>query len=311
MKICQRCGTRLPEGAGFCTRCGAPAGGRNGPRQAPGVFRSLESGQQEMISGDDEPCTEQFPRENVPGQQYGYGQGQQYGYGQGQQYGYGQGQQYGYGQGQYPQGMYPQGQRTARKASRKAVLPAAVYVFAALNILLFLIVELTGGSEDIGNMIRWGAVYGPRILEKKEYWRFLTAAFLHFGIAHISNNMLVLFVLGPQLEGALGHLKFALFYPVSAVVANIIAFFIQFSEMDYRVSAGASGAIFAICGGLLWAAIRNRGRAGTLAIRQILVFTVLSMVYGLTGEDVDNTVHIVGFVIGFLLSILLYRPEQT
>ena len=180
-----------------------------------------------------------------------------------------------------------------------------------MNILLFLIVELTGGSDDIGNMIRWGAVFGPRIVEKKEYWRFLSAAFLHFGIAHISNNMLVLFVLGPQLEQVMGHLKFALFYPVSAVAANVIAFFIQFSEMDYRVSAGASGAIFAVCGGLLWAALRNHGRAGTLAVRQILVFTVLSMAYGLTGEDVDNTVHIAGFVIGFLLSILLYRPERN
>ena len=309
MKICQRCGTRLPEGAGFCTRCGAPAGRRNGPRQAPGVFHSLETSQQE-ISGDEEPRTEQLPREYVPGQQseygpYGQGQGQQRQYQQGQ---YQQGQ---YQRGQYQQGVNPQAQRSAQGYLREAALPLAVYVFAAVIILLFLIVELTGGSDDIGNMIRWGAVFGPRIVEKKEYWRFLSAAFLHFGIAHISNNMLVLFVMGPQLERVLGHLKFALFYPVSAVAANIIAFFIQFSEMDYRVSAGASGAIFAVCGGLLWAALRNHGRAGTLAVRQILVFTVLSMAYGLTGEDVDNTVHIAGFVIGFLLSILLFRPERN
>ena len=191
------------------------------------------------------------------------------------------------------------------------MLPAAVYIFAALNIILFLAVELTGGSENIGNMIRWGAVYGPRILEKKEYWRFLSAAFLHFGIAHISNNMLILFVMGPQLERVLGHLKFAVFYPVSAAAANVIAFFAAFSELEYRVSAGASGAIFAVSGGLLWAAIRNRGRAGTLSVRQILIFTALSMAYGLTGEDVDNTVHAAGFLIGFLLGIILYRKNST
>lgn len=51
-------------------------------------------------------------------------------------------------------------------------------------------------------------MYGPRILEKKEYLRFLSAAFLHFGITLISNNMQVLFVQRPQLERVLGHLKF-------------------------------------------------------------------------------------------------------
>lgn len=258
MKICQNCGTRLPEGAGFCTRCGAP--------QNMGKGRSVLSygGPEE----EREPRTERLPEENY---------------------------------GNY---VYQPRQKAAANT-----LPLAVWVFAAVNIVFFLIVELTGGSENLQNMVRWGAVYGPRIVDRHEYWRFLAAAFLHFGIAHISNNMLVLFVLGQQLEKVLGHLKFIVLYLFSAVAANVLAFFIQFSEMEYRISAGASGAIFAVSGGLLWAAIRNRGRAGTLAIRQILIFTALSMLYGLTGEDVDNTVHVMGFVVGFLVCMLLYRPK--
>ena len=185
--------------------------------------------------------------------------------------------------------------------------PFVTYFFMAVNIVLFLLVEMTGGSENTQNMIRWGAVFGPRLIKYREYWRFLAAAFLHFGIAHISNNMLVLFVMGPHLERALGHLKFFIFYIVCAVSANLAGFFISFSELDRRVSAGASGAIFAVSGGLLWAAVRNHGRIGSLSIRQILIYACFSMAYGLTGADVDNVVHAAGFAAGFLTAVFLYR----
>ena len=59
----------------------------------------------------------------------------------------------------------------------------------ALNIVFFLWTEVNGSSEDIQNMYRWGAMYGPAITEDHEYWRLVTAAFLHFGISHIANNI--------------------------------------------------------------------------------------------------------------------------
>ena len=182
--------------------------------------------------------------------------------------------------------------------------------FMAVNIVLFLLVEITGGSENIQNMIRWGAVYGPRIVGGREYWRFLVSAFLHFGIAHISNNMLVLFVLGPHLERALGHVKYLVLYLTAAVGANAAAFLWKYHMMDPGVSAGASGAVFAVSGGLLWAAARNGGRVDELSARQILVFACLSMAYGLSGENVDNEVHLAGFILGILLSVLLYTPRN-
>ena len=182
--------------------------------------------------------------------------------------------------------------------------------FMAVNIVLFRLVEITGGSENIPNMIRWGAVYGPRIVNGREYWRFLVSAFLHFGIAHISNNMLILFVLGPHLERALGHIKYFVLYLTAAVGANALAFLWKFHVMDPSVSAGASGAVFAVSGGLLWAAARNGGSVDELSARQILVFACLSMAYGLTGENVDNEVHLAGFILGILLSVVLYRPRN-
>ena len=65
-----------------------------------------------------------------------------------------------------------------------------------LNILYFLYLELTGSTEDAYFMLEHGAMYGPFVLRGHEYYRLLTSMFMHFGINHIVNNMLVLFVLG-------------------------------------------------------------------------------------------------------------------
>ena len=70
----------------------------------------------------------------------------------------------------------------------------------ALNVLFFLYLEITGSSEDAYFMYTKGAMFAPAVLEDGEYYRLLTAMFMHFGIRHIMNNMLVLFVIGDNLE---------------------------------------------------------------------------------------------------------------
>ncbi len=208
-------------------------------------------------------------------------------------------------------------------------------VLAAANILMFLWVETHGSSNNIDAMIRWGAAYGPMILWEGQYWRLLTAAFLHFGIEHIANNMLLLFLMGDQLEQALGHVKFLLHYLLCAIGSNAVSLYLEARELgvsmqgflsvqrnaassglrlsaaapEFSVGAGASGAVFGVIGGLLWAVIRNGGRLGELSTRQLLIFAGLSVYYGFTATNVDNVAHIAGFVIGFLLSAVLYRKK--
>ena len=77
-----------------------------------------------------------------------------------------------------------------------------------LNILYFVYLEAAGSSEDVLFMLEHGAMFGPLVLDGQEYYRLLTAVFMHFGINHIVNNMLVLFVLGDNLERALGNQVF-------------------------------------------------------------------------------------------------------
>ena len=64
-----------------------------------------------------------------------------------------------------------------------------------INILYFVYLELAGSTEDAYFMLEHGAMYGPFVLEDHEYYRLFTSMFMHFGIDHIVNNMLVLFVL--------------------------------------------------------------------------------------------------------------------
>ena len=75
----------------------------------------------------------------------------------------------------------------------------------AANVIFFLYLEIAGSSEDAFFMYAKGAMLAPAVLEGKEYYRLVTAMFMHFGIGHLVNNMLVLFVMGEPLEQALGQ----------------------------------------------------------------------------------------------------------
>lgn len=184
----------------------------------------------------------------------------------------------------------------------------------ALNIVFFLWTEVNGSSEDIQNMYRWGAMYGPAITEDHEYWRLVTAAFLHFGISHIANNMFLLLLMGDRLERALGHVKYLILYLVSAVGANLFSMVLDLrldpETFCRTVSAGASGAVFGVIGGLLWAVVRNRGRLEDLSARQMMIFAGLSFYYGLTAAGVDSKAHFGGLVTGFVMCMFLFRPKR-
>ena len=82
----------------------------------------------------------------------------------------------------------------------------------AVNVIYFLYLEMNGSTEDTQFMVSHGAMYAPLVIERGEYYRLITSTFMHFGINHIMNNMLILFILGDNLERALGHIKYLLFY---------------------------------------------------------------------------------------------------
>lgn len=180
-----------------------------------------------------------------------------------------------------------------------------------LNIAYFIYLEFAGSTESTQFMVEHGAMYAPLVLEKKEYYRLLTSVFMHFGISHIVNNMLILFVLGDNLERALGKVKYLIFYLVCGVGANIVSLFIHIADGEEVVSAGASGAIFGVIGGLLYAVAVNKGRLEDLNTRQLVIMIVCSLYFGFASTGVDNAAHVSGLVIGIVMALILYRKPRN
>ena len=179
-----------------------------------------------------------------------------------------------------------------------------------LNILVFLIVEFTGSSQNTMHMLDCGAAFTPMIIQGGEYYRLFTCMFLHFGIEHLLNNMLVLFVLGSRLEQVIGKIKFLLIYLIGGVLGNVISLLIELRTQDFAVSAGASGAVFAVMGAMIYIVIRNKGWLGDLSMRQILVMAAFSLYFGFASTGVDNTAHVGGMVSGFFLAVIFYHPGR-
>lgn len=181
----------------------------------------------------------------------------------------------------------------------------------AVNVIYFLYLEMNGSTEDTQFMVSHGAMYAPLVIERGEYYRLITSTFMHFGINHIMNNMLILFILGDNLERALGHIKYLFFYLICGVGANVASMIINMSGYRNVVSAGASGAIFGVIGGLLYAVAVNRGQLEDLSTRQLVVVILCSLYFGFTSTGVDNVAHIAGLIIGIIMGVVLYRRPRN
>lgn len=183
-------------------------------------------------------------------------------------------------------------------------------ILIGINVLVFLGMSIFGMTEDSGFMLEHGAMYAPYITEGHEYYRMFTCIFMHFGFSHLLNNMLVQFVVGSYLEKEIGSIRYLIIYIASGLGANLLSLNYDLYTGSYAVSAGASGAIFGVIGGMLYVVLRSRGRVGTLTSRGLILMIVLSLYLGFTSTGVDNFAHIGGLITGFILAALLYRKRR-
>ncbi len=196
--------------------------------------------------------------------------------------------------------------------NRTSRLPVVNLTIIAVNFMYFGYLEIVGDTENTIFMVAHGALYLPAVLQG-EYWRLLTSVFMHFGIGHIVNNMLVLYVLGDNLERALGSVKYLILYLVCGIGANIVSLWFEWTVGAHEilsVSAGASGAVFGVVGGLLYAVAVNRGRLEDLSTRQLAVMILFSLYFGFTCTGVNNAAHVAGLMIGIIMGLILYRKPR-
>lgn len=186
----------------------------------------------------------------------------------------------------------------------------AEYVTIALvvvNVITYLVLEWLGDTTNGFFMAEHGAMYPDFIRINHEWWRIISAGFLHFGAVHLVNNMVILYCMGSRLECVTGHLKYFLIYLVSLIGAGLLSYGMMLRTGDYAVSAGASGAIFGVIGGFLWIVILHRGRFEQITTRGIMMMIVLTIYYGFSSAGIDNWGHIGGLLAGFAATVILYH----
>lgn len=189
----------------------------------------------------------------------------------------------------------------------------AEYVTIALvvaNVITYLVLEWLGDTTNGFFMAEHGAMYPDFIRINHEWWRIITAGFLHFGAVHLVNNMVILYCMGSRLERVTGHLKYFLIYLVSLIGAGLLSYGMMLRTGDYAVSAGASGAIFGVIGGFLWIVILHRGRFEQITTRGIMMMIVLIIYYGFSSAGIDNWGHIGGLLAGFSATVILYHRNR-
>ena len=190
----------------------------------------------------------------------------------------------------------------------KKTYPITIALIAA-NILLFIICEFTGSTENTDVLIRWGAMYTPYV-QQGAYWRLFAAMFLHAGIRHLLNNMVLLGALGTAMERTARTWRYVLIYLGGGLIANVISYLVYIRNGETVVSVGASGCVYAVMGGLIWIVIRGGGRAAGLTLRQMLMLAALSLYFGFFAADVANLTHVAGLIAGFVLAVIVYRSRK-
>lgn len=190
--------------------------------------------------------------------------------------------------------------RTVRRAHYEGSGALITRALIAINIIVYLATVAAGGgiNADHGTVFDHGVLYGPDIAAG-EYWRLLTADFMHFGPIHLGMNMLVLWFVGAPLEERMGRGRYLLLYLVAGLAGAAGALLVT----PCAATAGASGAIFGLFGAALVLERQGVFVYGGSIIGLIVLNFVIT--FSLSGISVGG--HVGGFVGGVLAILGLSR----
>ncbi|MDX2288497.1 MAG: rhomboid family intramembrane serine protease [Hyphomicrobiaceae bacterium] len=218
------------------------------------------------------------------------------------------------------------GQTIADDAKRRALdvrarptrltdMPLTI-VLIILNLGAFAAAVALGGAEDIGTLVGLGALWPPFVTELGQWWRLVTAAFLHFGPVHLVANMLALLVFGRIIEATYGTARLALVYGIGILVSSglVLALMLHEAPQSHGVYLGASGAIFALFGAetarMLKAWRTHRDAADGRHLMLLIFIMGLQTLVDLAVPEISLTAHLSGFLTGAILGLLI-APRET
>jgi rhomboid protease GluP len=181
--------------------------------------------------------------------------------------------------------------------------PVVTYVLLVANALFFGAETLLGGSTTIRTLLQLGAQVNV-LVAGGQYWRLLTAMFLHIGLAHLAFNMYALYSLGRDLEAFYGSLRFSAIYFISGLAGNVL----YYVAGPNNISAGASGAIFGLIGAEVAFLVSNRALFGSFRRQRLLnlaFLIVVNLAFGFMNSGINNLAHMGGLISGLILGFAL------
>ncbi|MFD0864639.1 rhomboid family intramembrane serine protease [Tessaracoccus lubricantis] len=200
-----------------------------------------------------------------------------------------------------------QGMRQTRQASlpyggTRSTNPKATSIaLAVTNIAVWILLLLTGGYAGVP--MGYLALTPGYVAVNGEWWQLLTSGFAHVELWHIGFNMLVLYLLGPNVEQMVGRWRFLAIYFISLLggSASVMLF-----TSPLTSTLGASGAIYGLLGAMLILAIKHRGD-----VRGILTWIGINVVVSFLWANVSWQGHLGGLVGGVLATlVVLYLPKD-
>ncbi|RKT84374.1 Membrane associated serine protease, rhomboid family [Saccharopolyspora antimicrobica] len=212
--------------------------------------------------------------------------------------------------GQHCVDCVAQGQRGMRQpvtvaGARLSAKPILVPVLIAVNVVIFALTAVQAGSigaNFTAPLFDEFALW-PILVAGGQWWRLLTAGFLHIGLLHLAMNMIALWVIGRDLELLLGRLRFIAVYLLSLLGGSAAVFL--FGD-EVTPVAGASGAVYGLMGGIAIAALRLK-----VSLRPVLVVIALNIVASVVIPGISLLGHIGGLVLGVLATgALVYAPRN-
>lgn len=184
--------------------------------------------------------------------------------------------------------------------------PIVTYIIMAICIILFILMELSGGSTNSQTLLKYGANLDV-LVKNGEYYRLFTCIFLHIEIMHLLCNMYSLYIIGREVENLFGKIKYIIIFILSGIFGSIMS--LAFTHNT--ISAGASGAIFGLLGALLYFGMHYRTYLGEAIKRSIIPIIVVNLIIGFFAEGIDLAAHIGGLVGGVLVAMMVGVPDKS
>lgn len=184
--------------------------------------------------------------------------------------------------------------------------PFVTYLFLFIIGMMYLIMTVDGGSQNILTLMKYGAKFNLSIMIG-EWWRFITPVFLHIGSSHLVFNVIVIYFLGVQIERIIGHTRYFLLLLLSTIMGNVLSF-----AVSYAISAGASTAIFGLFASTLVLGKFYPHQPGIQQLsKNYAVLIILNVVFGFFSATIDNAGHIGGLLGGYLAMYAISVPNAA